>query len=109
MSAKANATAVSARTLGNAKQEQMARIKPATPLQCEAICAAQAKILKLRLFWIGEQRAKVYRKGREIGELLCHRPFFPVASKGGAYRDVISDLREAITSQIWNDFPAERA
>ena len=74
------------------------------------ICDRKAKEYGVRLFWIGEQRAKVYsKKGRERGELLCDRPYFPIAQKAGVYNWEITQLRESITTEIWERFPSERA
>ena len=81
-----------------------------TATQTKEICERKAKEQGFRLFWIGEQRAKVYsRKGRERGELLCDRPYFPIAQKAGAYNYEMTNLRESITGEIWDRFPSERA
>jgi len=79
-------------------------------MQAKEICDRKAKERGYKLFWIGEQRAKVYgRKGREWGELLCDRPYLPIAQKGGCYSWEITQLRESITDEIWDRFPSERA
>lgn len=80
-----------------------------TPAQTKEICDRLAKAAKVKLFWIGDARAKLYLRGKEIGEFLCPRPYFPVSCKGGTYRFEISALREAITEEIWQRFPSERA
>jgi hypothetical protein len=83
--------------------------RPATPQQCKEICERQAKKMCARLFWIGENRAQVRKGQRVYGELFCERPYFPIASKGAAYGFEVGQLRDAITEEIWQSFPAERA
>lgn len=82
-----------------------------TPEQAKAICERHAANRRVNLRWIGEYRCKLYglRRGRnrELGELRCVRPFLPVSSTG--YSIEVGDLREAILSEVWERFPAERA
>lgn len=81
--------------------------KQITADQAKEICERQASAMRISLLWLGEQRCKLFRGRRELGEMQCSRPYLPVCSSGSSVDAGL--LREAISDEVWQFFPAERS